>query len=226
MDQSQFNQEINEIIKSRKEFIERNYVPVRDAYSNSYGWPEMDTLRHEISLSIIFGMSQAAITLTNHFLESLLKNSLIFLDAKEGPREQQQDIVASLVRMFTPGRKKYGRQNLSKNIDSAFSLGLITEEEKRTLHEFRVKFRNAYCHSDKEKTFGDREITGHGVHIEDGKFVLGKDETARISDFTIVQGLAQAFQAQKDAIPYFLYMDTLARKIRQKLFPSAVTAAG
>jgi hypothetical protein len=225
MDQEQFNNEVNAIVKSRVGFVERNYLHVREAYETAYDWPAMDTLRHEISLSIIFGMCQAAITLTNHLLESLLKTSLIFLDAKEGRREKHAGIVVSLVRMFTPGKNKYGGQNLSKNIDSAFSLGLITEDEKKVLHKFRVRFRNAYSHSDKEKTFGDREITGQGLHIEDGKFILDQHETARIADLGIVQGLAQAYQAQVDAIPYFLYMDHLTRAIRGKMFPSSGPAA-
>jgi hypothetical protein len=226
MDQNQFNQEISQIIKGRKEFIDRNFLRVRDAYENSYDWQELDTLRHEISLAIIFGLCQAAITLTNHFLESLLKNSLVFLDAKIESHKHKERLIVSLVHIFAPGRHKYGRQNLSKNIESAFLIGLITETERQTLDEFRVKFRNAYSHSDKDKTFGNREITGRGVHIEAGKYVLGENETTHIADLTIVQGLAQAFQAQEDAIPYFLYMDALARKIKQKLFPTVSQSAG
>jgi hypothetical protein len=80
--QELLTQEVNKIIKSRIAFINRNYPAVRDAYQNHYNWPEMDTLRHEVCLCLIFGLHQAAITLTNHLVESLLKVALITHDAK------------------------------------------------------------------------------------------------------------------------------------------------
>lgn len=63
MDQEQFSDEVNAIVRSRKEFIDRHYIAVRDAYQDAYNWPELDTLRHEICLCITFGMCQAAIDL-------------------------------------------------------------------------------------------------------------------------------------------------------------------
>ena len=223
----ELNAEINEIIKTRKEFIERNYLPLRRAYKEGYDWPEIDTLRHEITLALIFGLAQAAITLTNHLLESLLKNSLIYFDSDKQSSKEPKEInklVDSLVKLFSPGRTKYGSQYLSNNINSACRLGIITEDEKVQLHEYREHFRNAYGHSDAEKIFGDKTITAQGVKIEDDKLISGDNEISRIAELTIVQGLTQVYQAQEEAIPYFLYMDGLVRRIFSRLFPKSAVA--
>jgi hypothetical protein len=223
----QLIQETIEIFKSREEFVERNYLPLRRAYKEGYNWPEMDTLRHEITLALIFGLAQAGITLTNHLLESLLKYSLIYFDSDKQSSKEPKEInklVDSLVKLFSPSRTKYGSQNLSSNINSACRLGIITEDEKIQLHEYRVNFRNAYGHSDADKIFGDKTISAQGVKIEDGKLVVGQNEISRIAELTIVQGLTQVYQAQEEAIPYFLYMDGLVRRICFRIFPKSAVS--
>ena len=66
MDDSQKKQlrdEVHEIIRSRSQFIDRFYLQIREAYKNHYDWPELDPLRHEICISIMFGLCQAGIHL-------------------------------------------------------------------------------------------------------------------------------------------------------------------
>ena len=60
------------LIEYTKAFSAR-FELIEVEYSTPYDWPEMDTLRYEICGCISFGLNQAAITLTNHLLESLLK---------------------------------------------------------------------------------------------------------------------------------------------------------
>jgi len=46
-----------------------------EIYWNEYGWIDIDLLRGEICHCLFFGSFQAAMTLTNHFLENLLKTA-------------------------------------------------------------------------------------------------------------------------------------------------------
>jgi hypothetical protein len=221
-----YNEEINAIIISRKEFIDRNYLLVRDAYQNDYDWEDIDPLRHEIALALIFGLAQSAITLTNHFLESLLKYSLIFHDSKmnkSATPEDKKHLVESLVNLFTPARKKYSSENLIMNIINAHTFGIITDDERDKLHQYRKEYRNAYSHSDKSKTFGGRNISAQGIRIKEDKFILGEKENPFLAELPIGQGLAQAMQAQGDAVSYFLYMDGLARRVVKRLFKKTTT---
>ncbi len=212
--------EANKIINSRITFIKRYYPTVRDAYKNRYDWPELDPLRHEICLCIIFGFCQAAITLTNHFLESLLKNALIINDSDKEKIDQvqQEGIITSVKKKYKPGLESYGDKNLNKTIDHACTLGLITKEQKKKLHEFREKFRNAYSHSDKKKTFGDSRIPVTGIKLENNEFKIDEIGDPKISDLIIGQGIIQVIMAANDAPEYFLYIDSLAREIRKKVF--------
>ncbi len=76
-------EELNQIIDSREVEVARVYPQVRDAFQTPYGWPELDTLREEVCIALTFGLHQAALTLTNHMLESFLKFSISYKEAFE-----------------------------------------------------------------------------------------------------------------------------------------------
>lgn len=215
--------EVNEIIRSRFEFIERNYPSIRDAYRNHYDWPELDPLRHEICICITFGLCQAAITLTNHLLETLLKYALIIQHGKNKEQKEEETkgrIITSFIEKYKEGVQLYGDANLDKTINRACTVGLITKDQKNQLHQFRDRFRNAYSHSDKKKTFGKSTVPVAGVRLENEKFIPDEKSEPEIANLLVGQGLIQAMMAQNDAPEYFLYIDKLARDIREKLFGS------
>jgi hypothetical protein len=227
--QELLNKEVNEIIKSRVQFINQNYPTVREAYQNHYNWPEMDTLRHEVCLCLVFGLHQAAITLTNHLLESLLKNALIVWHTKLEAKAQSsrtQHSIESFVALFRPARKQFSSNDLGDNINRACTAGLITKEQKKELHDIRERIRNPYSHSDKDKAFGDQRIPAQAVRIEDGKFVVEQPENPQLAGLIIAHGIAQAMQAEQEAVPYFFYMDKLVRQIRAKLYDSPNSDGG
>ena len=215
------NDEVNEIIQLRAEYIQRHYPSIRDSYRNSYDWPQFDPLRHEICLSIMFGMCQAAITLTNHLLESLLKYALII---KKGNEFQQTEDaikgrgITSFEEKYADGIRLYGGVNLYDSINHVRQEHLISDEQHQQLHEYRDIFRNAYGHADKKKTFGKSTMPVTGMRLEDDKVVKDESKNAEIASLLIGQGLAQAQIAHDIAPPYFLYIDSLVREIYTKLF--------
>ena len=213
--------EVDEIIQSRFEFIKRQYPHIREAYNNHYEWPELDPLRDEICLCIMFGLCQAAITLTNHLFESLLKYALIISDGKKNKQKEEEikgRVVSSVEEKYEEGINQYSDLNLSDTINRACTLGLITKKQKKQLHVFRNKFRNAYGHSDKQKTFGKSTMSVTGVKLENEKFKVDEKLEPEISKFLIGQGIVQAMTAQSDAPKYFKYIDSITREIREKLF--------
>lgn len=214
-----YEQEINEIVESRNSFIEDNYLMIRNRYYNTYQWPELDPVRHEICLCLFFGLSQAAITLTNHLMESVLKNSLIIHHSKKNndpPRKGKG--LTDLLAKFSEGFSSYDRSELNANINKACSAGLITKDQKKHLHIYREKYRNAYSHSEKAKIFGERKIPIQSVKIEDSKIVVDEVGTPEIAKMIVGQGIVQAMIARKEAPEYFLDIDTVVREIRDKLF--------
>jgi hypothetical protein len=165
-------------------------------------------------------LPQAAITLTNHLLESLLKFALIYDHARKNqPTEPPPKASTQALRdWLRPAKKLYMNQNLRFAIDSACSIGLITEAQRKQLHEFRQNFRNAFSHADKDKTFRDVAIQVTAAHVEGETIATEQPEEVPIADLLVAQGLFQVTYARKNAMPYFLYIDQLAGEIRAKVF--------
>lgn len=144
MDEEQskiITEEVNQIIHSRFEFINKHYLSIREAYKNQYDWPELDPIRHEICICIMFGLCQAAITLTNHLLESLLKYALIISHGKDKKQKEEKikgRVVSAFVEKYKEGIKLYDDANLEKTINRACTVGLISKEQKNK----RINYTN------------------------------------------------------------------------------------
>jgi hypothetical protein len=214
--------ELKAILEERQRLMLQNYLLVRESYRTEYNFPELDPVRHEVALCLVFGLPQAAITLTNHLLESLLKFALIYDHAiKHQPNTQPppKASIRALRDWLRPAKELYMDKDLSFTIDRACSLGLITKEQKKRLHEFRQNFRNAFSHADKAKTFGNVVTQVNAAHLEAGRIATEQPEEVPIADLLVAQGLFQVTYARNNAAPYFQYVDHLAREIRAKVFP-------
>lgn len=211
----------NEFLK-HQEVFEKNYPVISEAFKNEYNWPEMDTLRHEACLCISFGLSQSAITLCNHLMESLLKYSLIYHYSIKNEQSFSAggDLVKIMEEYTEEGINKFGHLALSQTIKEAYSHGLIDDQEKKVLNEFRVNFRNAYSHADKEKTFGNKEISVKSAKVEPEGIVSGASVQAVIAKNPIIHSIAQAMKAAQEAPHYFLYLDGLVRRMKTRVFPN------
>lgn len=216
--------ELNQILRERQPIMVRNYPYLRDSYLQEYGLPEIDPIRYEVALCLIFGLYQAAITLSNHLLESLLKYALIYHHALQH-KKPEDDIRGRAIEALNDwpaeGKSRYANKNLDFTINQACKIGLISKEQKGKLHQIRKAYRNAFCHADKEKLFGDATTPIEAIRLEGDQMMCEPPVDARIADFLIGQGVFQAAYAEQNARPYFLYVDGLARQIISKLFPGA-----
>lgn len=93
-------EEIRRIIDSRKEFFCANYPAIRFAFQEHYDTPELDTWRHEVCLCIFFGLYQAAITATNHLLESFLKYALVYYYSRPWRNPDQSDSTTGIMQIL------------------------------------------------------------------------------------------------------------------------------
>jgi len=189
-------------------------------YNTPYHWPEIDTLRYEICGCISFGLNQAAITLTNHLLESLLKYSLAYSYSIENSKQQETEceLVELMMEFTDKGLKKYGKATLNANINEAQKVGLINDEECSLLHSFRNKFRNPFGHSDKEGTFGDFGIPVSGAKLHGSELLSRPPVEVQVARMPILHGLAQAQIAEIEAPKYFKIMDAFVRKMKERVF--------
>ena len=202
--------------------IRNNYDTVADVFENEYGWPEADPVRSEICKCLICGHYQAAITLTNHLLESILKKALI-IDESAKNKTEQSDIT----NVFDDATEKYANKNLDFTINQACRKGLINKKEKNILHEFREQYRNAFSHADPQKTFSGISIPATIFTTKDldnpeeffkKVFTDKPNVTLSAENNVIIQGLVQRIKAEHEAVHYFLAIDGIIRNLCPKLF--------
>jgi hypothetical protein len=210
------------VIEQRKSFFLENYPLVSKIYHRPYDMPELDPLRHEISLCIMFGLHQAAITLTNHLIEWFIKLILIYNESTRNnrPIDKNKSIVDNIEEHFSGGIDNYIGKDMSETINKAKSLGLITKEQWKKLDKIRQDYRNSFGHADSSKIFKDSEIGLTGLSAENNQFRSEQEISKKITNMPIIQGLLKVKFAEAHSIPYFIYVDNLIRETLLKLFPN------
>ena len=205
--------------------IHNNYNSLAKALENEYGWPEVDSVRSEVCKCLICGLHQAAITLTNHLLESVLKKALIIEESAKN-KTAQSDIT----NVFDDATAQFASKNLYENIEQAYTTGLITEEEKETLHNCRKYYRNAFSHADPQKTFSGISTPATIFTTKDldnpeeffkRAFTDKPNVTLSAENNVIIQGIVQSIKAEQDAVNYFHTIDGIIRNICSRLFDTS-----
>lgn len=108
---------------------------------------ELETLIIEINKCLILELYRAAITLTNHLLERILKLALIYNEVgiRPSPVEHWNSI-------FEEPNRKYSSIDLGKSIELCENQELISTNEKIILFDrIRVLMRNGFSHADSSK---------------------------------------------------------------------------
>ena len=202
--------------------IRNNYNTIAEAFENEYGWPEVDSVRSEVCKCLICGFYQAAITLTNHLLESVLKKALI-IDESAKNKTEQSDIT----NVFDDATEQYANKDLDYTINQACRKGLITKNDKKLLHIFRERYRNAYSHADPQKTFSGVSIPATIFTTKDldnpeeffkRAFTDKPNVILSAENNVIIQGLMQSSKAEDEAMDYFLTTDGMIRNLCSRLF--------
>jgi len=205
--------EIQKLIEENKSFIERNYLQIRTQYLNSYNLPELDPIRYEICKCLFVGCYQAAITLSNHLLENSLKTFLIYHDLIN----KKTSSVELFYGEMKISSNKFNDKNLNETIDMIFNCGLIDDNQKIKLHEFRNNYRNAFSHADKKKTFGSEKTGFTTVGLKNGEIIVKGTHETNKAEMLITQGIFQAIKAENESISYFTYIDSIVRHVINKL---------
>ena len=194
---------------------------IEDIFNTPYDYPELDPVRDEICRCIMCGMPQSAITLTNHFMELSLKVCLMYKYVNDNNQSLQNPMDC-----LKKAMKKYDNEVLSNNINTAYSVGLITEEQKDSLHSFRENFRNPYSHATLSNTVG-KSTVGVQEHIIDDStnieelakstFDKSKDVMIEITGLPLIRGIIQHQFSIEDSVPYFREVDEIVRTMLSKL---------
>ncbi len=225
MDNQANNERLELFVNKLNGCIVGNYEVIRNVFNKEYGYPEFDPLRDEICKCVLCDLHQAAITLTNHLLESSLKKCLAMTYSISN---KQNDI--KLEDTFKEGITKFDQLNLDDTINRACTQGLITKEQKKVLKKFKDEYRNPYSHAITSQIFKDTTVKGKTISLNEGEnsenllkriFDDESDGVLSVKDILPIQGLIQVVIAKQISVPYFLEVDKIIREMLTKLKPNS-----
>jgi hypothetical protein len=174
---------------------------------------ELKTTVFEISHCLLLGFHKAAITLTNHLLERLLKLALINNEVGIGaiPIENWNEV-------FSEPNKKYSNINFGTSIELCKKVNLITQKEKDVLFDiFREQIRNGFSHADGDKILHGmpEKMTGFYGTFENPTKIKQVDLNQKIIP-SIQSALIDNF-AKNNALDYFDFVFRLLMTIEKRL---------
>lgn len=218
---------IVQFIGELNESLSLNYEIVKDIFNSEYGYPELDPLRDEICKCLICGLNQAAVTLTNHLVESSIKKCLALKHSIDNKHDDMK-----LEDAFKSGIEKYDKLELEDTINRARTQGLITKEQKKQLKKFKDDFRNPYSHATSAEIFKDTAIKGKTISLIDGEnpedllariFNDSADSFLNVKDIIPIQGIVQVMIAKQISQPYFRAVDAIIREMLLKIKAKPLT---
>lgn len=165
----------------------------------------------EICECLICKCNQAAITLTNHLFENVLKQTLIIWDSQGRCFSNNQLIEDT----FKEEVEKYDDNNIEPNINLCKSKGIITKEESNQLKELKKKFRDPFSHASYTKLFANAQMPIWRTSLSNPNSV--KEEKVNISMVPLFYTLAQIEFAKTNAARYFLEIYALINNLDNKL---------
>lgn len=124
---------------------------------------------YEINRCLMIGATTAAITLTNHTLERLLKVALIEHEHRNDGKKQLHETD------FEPAHNKYSKLVMFDSLKLCYEKGIILELEYDVLNShIRHQFRNGFSHAESDKILKDVPEFSNFYHVNLND-VMGSD---------------------------------------------------
>jgi len=203
--------------------IERNYTKLEQFYDYDLTFmSSLLSIRWEILNCLLLENNNASITLTNHFVERMLKLSLIELETKCVNLSEPEKYSKKVIHFHN----QYDHLTLDATIKHNKNKQLISIEEANYLSTTCKTFRDSYSHAQVgviNKKQPDK-LSGYMFSFEDVKKKLVNGET----DFnkteielpkespTMVQ-LYQTESARENALEYFTKIHDILINIEKRL---------
>lgn len=203
--------------------IERNYLMLEKFFNHDLTYMiSLLNLRWEILISLLLENNNASITLTNHFVERMLKLSLIELETKDVNLSEPEKYSKRVIH----AHNQYDHLTMDATIKHNKKKQLISDDEFQYLSTVCKSLRDSYSHAQVgviNKTQPEK-LSGYMFSIEDVKNKLTKGET----DFaktkielpkespTMVQ-LNQTESARENALEYFARIYDILINIEKRL---------
>lgn len=174
---------------------------------------EFNTLVFEINKCLILELDRAAITLTNYFLERLLKLALIYNEIGiDGIEIEKWDEVLS------PAISKFDNIKLGNSIEQCKKHNLINSSEKKYLWDIiRDLIRNGFSHAESNKILS--ELPNERKVYKGSLYDNSEIEKVTINQKLIpeIQALLIENFAKANSQSYFDFVYNLSHNIEKRI---------
>ncbi|MDV3837659.1 hypothetical protein CMU32_12335 [Elizabethkingia anophelis] len=202
-------------LESFERKIQKRYHVFSNANYNSL--TDLTSIVFEINKCIVLELYMATITLTNHFLERLLKLALIYNDVGRGTITLEK-----LNEVYSEPHKKYSKISLNDAINFCREFSIITTGESDFLHEtIRKQVRNGFSHADPGMIL--KNVSKQDIFIQGSFSDPKKNRPFKLNQTEIpfIQSILIADFAKENAEYYFDSIFDLSKKIDNRLTEKA-----
>lgn len=190
-----------------------------------HGVTEYRSVRYEIRNCLTFGLNQAAISLTNLYLEKFLKTVLI--DSERKTNMADIEVHSAEIEQLVI---KFGSRDLNLNIDATKRKGLITKDESQQLYLFKDCYRNPFSHYDIKGIYGENTMdlrvgaVDHSIGIQESLLRSIQDTTSEKKSMNVAHLIPMQDTwlenfANQTAFAYFVWIDNLVCRTELKKYP-------
>ncbi|TFF36676.1 hypothetical protein [Mucilaginibacter psychrotolerans] len=195
------NQETNKAFNTLRKPSKENFDEIFENYSIVFE-NQMDSIRQEIAVCIINELHHAAIMLTSHLLEKFLRDVIVIEESgiKTMIPENQNKIKAAY--------KKRNSSTLDNLNDEALKLKIISETQHQQIKDYIQTIRNPYSHGSSFQILKNVKP----IKTLTGSFSKGISHEmidTQVNSYLPLQSLFHDFQAKKDSIKYFKFIDSI-----------------
>ena len=203
--------------------FDKNFSKVENLYNHNLSiMGSLTFLKFEILNCLILDFNNASITLTNHFVERMLKLSLILIETKNLTLSEPDKYSKKVNHLH----QQYDHLYLHETLNHNKKKKLISEEEYKYLNNEGKMFRDSYSHAQIGKINNEQpdNFSGQMFSFSDVKEKLTKGEsnftTRKIEIPSIspsVVPLYQNISAEKNALIYFTKVYEILINIEKRL---------
>ena len=222
----------DKIDKENKEFLkdlfnkalENNFDNYKHYLQNPrfYYFTDLKSTIGEIIKCLIIEAHSASITLTNHFLERVLKLALIQKESGTQPTK-----ITDWNETYS-ACDKYSSWTMSKTIEECKKLNIITEHQYEDLTHFRQTIRNGFSHFDPKQILRDSVNTINIIDKSDSEEI--KIAGINYKEIPTLQSFFVKRFAKENSEEYFDFafniMLSIERHFKKEYWDKAQKASG
>lgn len=215
----------DEIKRKSEHYVElfnKNFNQLKDFYSHDFiVFCELNFLKNEILSCLLFELYQSSICTSNHFLERMIKLSLIKLHTNK----YNYTHIAGYTEKLNESEKQYDSLVLNESLKKALEKELITTDQHTYLINAKNDFRNPYSHAQISKVIkNDNNFRGFMFSFDDVKNKMKEGKPLDIPNATVIPKfsppIAQVLQetnAKTFAFEYFKNLFEILIEIEKKI---------